>query len=55
MIAPGRVIHRVEAASNPGWIGGDFVRWYKLDGANLLISLDSSFDNPLLWERLQAE
>jgi hypothetical protein len=48
----GRVIHRVQAASNPAWIGDDFIRWYRFDGSNLLISLNPSFDNPLVWERL---
>jgi hypothetical protein len=48
----GRVIHHVEAASNPAWVGDDFVRWYRFDGGNLLISLNPGFDNPLLWERL---
>ena len=47
-----RVIHHVEAASNPAWIGDDFIRWYRFEGPNLLISLNQSFDNPLLWERL---
>jgi len=47
-----RVIHHVEAGSNPAWIGTDFVRWYRFEGPNLLISLNQSFDNPLLWERL---
>jgi hypothetical protein len=47
-----RVIHHVEAASNPAWIGDDFVRWFRFDGNDLLISLSESFDNPLLWERL---
>jgi len=51
----GRVIHHVQAASNPDWIGDDFVRWFRFDGENLLISLNASFDNPLLWERLPAE
>jgi hypothetical protein len=48
----GRVIHHVQAASNPAWIGSDFVRWYRFDGPNLLISLNPGFDNALLWERL---
>jgi hypothetical protein len=47
-----RVLHHVEAASNPAWIGDDFIRWYRFEGPNLLISLSQSFDNPLLWERL---
>jgi hypothetical protein len=53
--ASGRVIHHVEAASNPAWIGDDFVRWYRFEGANLVISLNARFDNPLLWERLPEE
>jgi hypothetical protein len=48
----GRVIHHVEAASNPAWIGDDFVRWYRFDGNKLVISLNSGFDNPLVWVRM---
>ena len=48
----GRVIHHVEAASNPAWIGDDFIRWYRFEGPNLLIALNPRFENPLLWERL---
>jgi hypothetical protein len=48
----GRVIHHVESASNPAWIGDDFIRWYRFEGPNLLIALNPRFDNPLLWERL---
>jgi hypothetical protein len=48
----GRVIHHVEAASNPAWIGDDFVRWYRFEGENLLISLSPDFDNPLVWQRM---
>jgi hypothetical protein len=48
----GRVIHHVEAASNPAWIGDDFVRWYRFDGQNLLISLNAEFNNPLVWVRM---
>jgi len=48
----GRVIHHVEAASNPAWIGDDFVRWFRFEGPNLLISLNPDFNNTLLWERL---
>ncbi len=47
-----RVIHHVEAASNPDWIGDDFIRWYRFENGNLVISLNPRFDNPLLWERL---
>jgi hypothetical protein len=48
----GRVIHHVQAASNPAWIGDDFIRWYRFDGQHLLLSLNGNFDNPLVWERL---
>jgi hypothetical protein len=48
----GRVIHHVQSASNPDWIGDDFIRWYRFEGRNLLISLRPNFDDPLLWERL---
>lgn len=50
-----RVIHHVQAASNPAWIGDDFIRWFRFDGPNLLLSLNQHFDNPLLWERLPDE
>lgn len=48
----GRVIHHVEAASNPAWIGDEFIRWYRFENGNLWISLNPRFDDPLLWERL---
>lgn len=51
----GRVIHHLEAASNPAWIGADFVRWYRFEGRNLVISLNPDFENTLLWERLPDE
>jgi hypothetical protein len=50
-----RVIHHVQAASNPAWIGDDFIRWFRFEGPDLLISLNQNFDNPLLWERLPEE
>jgi hypothetical protein len=50
--ATDRVIHHVEAASNPAWIGDDFIRWYRFENDNLWISLNPNFDDPLLWERL---
>ncbi len=48
----GRVIHHVEAASNPEWIGDDFVRWYRFDGQDLVLSLNPEFERPLHWKRL---
>ena len=50
--ATGRVIHHVEAASNPAWIGDDFVRWYRFEGNRLTLSLNSEFQSTLVWERL---
>ena len=51
----GRVIHHLEAASNPAWIGADFVRWYRFEDRDLVISLNADFENTLLWERLPDE
>jgi hypothetical protein len=48
----GRVTHFVEAASNPAWIGDEFVRWYRIDGQRLTLSLNPNFTNPLIWEKL---
>lgn len=53
--ATGRVIHHVEAASNPAWIGEAFERWYRFDGEDLRLSLNPDFDNALLWARLPQE
>jgi hypothetical protein len=50
-----RVIHHVQAASNPDWIGDDFVRWYRFEGPDLVISLNPSFDRPLVWSRLSND
>ena len=50
--ATGRVIHHVEEATNPAWIGEDFIRWYAFDGSDLFLSLNPDFDDPLLWKRL---
>lgn len=48
----GRVTHHVEAASNPAWIGDDFVRWYRFEGENLTLSLNPDFNGPLVWLRM---
>lgn len=50
--ATGRVIHHVEAASNPSWVGTDFIRWFRFENGDLRISLNPEFNNPLLWRRL---
>lgn len=51
----GRVIHHVEAASNPAWAGAEFERWYRFEEGDLRLSLNPEFENSLLWERLPAE
>jgi hypothetical protein len=48
----GRVIHHVEAASNPDWIGDDFIRWYRFEGQDLRLSLNPEFTGTLFWARL---
>ena len=47
-----RVIHHVQAGSNPAWFGTDFVRWYKFEGNRLILSLSAQFTSTLTWERL---
>ena len=49
-----RVIHHVEAASNPIWTGTDLVRWYEFQGNRLLIRTTEvpTQSNVLTWERL---
>lgn len=51
----GRVVHHVEAASNPAWAGAEFERWYRFEDGDLRLSLNPEFENSLLWERLPAE
>ena len=50
--ATGRVVHHIEAASNPAWIGTDFFRWYAFEGNRLTLRTNPSSSNPLVWERL---
>lgn len=47
-----RVIHHIEAASNPAWIGMDFIRWYEINGNRLSLRTSEASTNPLVWERL---
>lgn len=47
-----RVIHHIEAASNPAWIGTDFVRWYEFNGNRLTLRTSETSTSPLVWERL---
>jgi hypothetical protein len=47
-----RVAHHIEAASNPAWIGTDFVRWYEFQPGRLLLRTRPDAAAPLIWERL---
>ncbi len=47
-----RVVHHLEAASNPAWIGTDFMRWYTLEGNRLSLRTSPNSNQPLVWERL---
>ncbi len=53
--ATGRVIHHVEAASNPAWVGDDFVRWYRFEDGDLRLSLNADFRGTLLWARMPQQ
>src|SRR4029079_16352132 len=50
------VVHHVEGALNPGWVGGDQVRALRFDGDRLVLSADVSkhdgtVPHTLTWER----
>ena len=45
-------VHHIEAASNPAWIGTDFMRWYELTPTRVTLRTSPTSDNPLVWERL---
>jgi hypothetical protein len=47
-----RVAHHIEAASNPSWIGTDFVRWYTFEPGRLLLRTRPDSTAPLIWEKL---
>ena len=47
-----RVVHHLEAASNPVWIGTDFFRWYEFNGNRLTLRTNPTSTNVLIWERL---
>lgn len=55
--ADGRsVVHHVEGALNPAWVGGDQVRGLRFDGERLVLSADvrkhdSLVTHVLTWER----
>ena len=50
-----RVVHHIEAASNPAWIGTDFMRWYELTPTRVTLRTSPTSTNPLVWERLTQE
>jgi hypothetical protein len=47
-----RVAHHIESASNPAWIGTDFIRWYDFEPGRLLLRTQPKSTTPLVWERL---
>jgi hypothetical protein len=51
----GTVTHHVEGASNPAWIGDDFVRWYRFEDGDLRLSLNPDFRGTLLWRPLNSD
>lgn len=56
-----RVIHHVEAATNPDWVGGDQLRYPKIEGNRLVITTPPLPTRPdgklrvstLIWERVE--
>jgi len=57
--AKGTVTHHVRAASYPNWVGEDQVRYYRFDGARLVLSTPPiqiggrPLTSVLVWERVQ--
>lgn len=51
-VEAGTVTHHVAGASNPSWVGDNFVRWYRFEDDNLRLSLNPDFEGTLLWRRL---
>jgi hypothetical protein len=47
-----RVAHHIESASNPAWIGTDFIRWYEFEPGRLILRTQPNATTPLVWERL---
>ena len=50
------VVHHVEGALNPAWVGGDQVRRMRFDGERLVLSADvkkggATVTHVLTWER----
>ena len=55
----GTATHHVLGASFPNWMGGDEVRFYKLEGTELILSTPPTFygsercEGVLVWERVE--
>ena len=50
------VVHHVEGALNPGWVGGQQVRGMRFDGDRLILTADvhkagATVTHTLIWER----
>ena len=45
------VVHHVQAASNPAWVGTDFKRIYEFSGNRLTLKIAGAADATLVWER----
>jgi len=58
--AEGHVVHHIEAASLPNWVGGDQLRYFTLDGDRLTLRTPPivlggrETVSSLVWERLSA-
>jgi hypothetical protein len=49
------VVHRVEGALNPEWVGGEQVRKLRFDGERLVLSADVSKNGEIVTHRLTWE
>jgi hypothetical protein len=55
----GTVIHHVLGASYPNWVGVDQIRYYKVNGARLTLSMPPKLsgsqrsENIIIWERIK--
>jgi len=45
------VVHHVEAALNPAWVGTDLKRHYEFSGNRLTLSIPGATTTTLVWER----
>jgi hypothetical protein len=47
-----RVVHHLQGAWNPEWVGTDFFRWYVMDGNRISLRTSPNSTSPLVWERI---